>query len=412
MILITYLILIIIIKFDYVLSNNEYNHTILFISGWPQSGTSLLLQLLTLSPGISTMVKKCNEKKRCENTNFEGQWLLGTKSQQASSILNAGSMCKYNNNSLNNINEYIRQHFYQEWSKFWEFNNNYILVEKSPQSMLKIPLMNTIFNKKMNKFLIVMKHPITLNVALPKEMEWLYHYNSKKKISSNIVPNTIQQVEYNFRYFLNFMTHKSNQTGLRSCTIGWLEAMETLYSMLINKDKSNNEYISNDTVRIIRYEEFKNPQILCINIMKFVYLDNNYIITDNIKFQMYTEAIENVCNKFLSKQNFQKVNSKNVQQDINRRSLRLNNHNIEDITNKIAFNPDIMYNSIVKRTKGFETARKMINEVKGYEDIEKSLQLIEKRLIKFGYGLDFHSLFGYKNNKYENVFENFELKIK
>ena len=181
-------------------------------------------------------------------------------------------MCKYNNNSLNNINEYIRQHFYQEWSKFWEFNNNYILVEKSPQSMLKIPLMNTIFNKKMNKFLIVMKHPITLNVALPKEMEWVYHYDSEKKMSSNIVPNTIRQVEYNFRYFLNFMTHKSNQTGLKSCTIGWLEAMETLYSMLINKDKSNNEYISNDTVRIIRYEEFKNPQILCINIMKFVYL--------------------------------------------------------------------------------------------------------------------------------------------
>jgi 23S rRNA-/tRNA-specific pseudouridylate synthase len=124
---------------------------------------------------------------------------------------------------------------------------------------------------------------------------------------------------------------------------------------------------------------------------------------------MYSEAVATVCNKFLSKQSFQKF-SKNSHQDINRRSLRLSNGNNEDNKNKIAFNPDIMYNSIVKRTKGFENARKMINEVKGYEDIEKSLQVIEKRLIKFGYGLNFDSFYSYRNKmKNENLFEKFEL---
>lgn len=51
------------------------NSTMLFISGWPQSGTSLLNQIVSLSPYLSTMVKKCNEihGKPCKNWNHEGQ---------------------------------------------------------------------------------------------------------------------------------------------------------------------------------------------------------------------------------------------------------------------------------------------------------------------------------------------------
>jgi hypothetical protein len=56
------------------IERNEY----LFISGFPQSGTSLIHQILSLTPHVRTMVKKCNEiiGKKCLNWNHEGQWLL------------------------------------------------------------------------------------------------------------------------------------------------------------------------------------------------------------------------------------------------------------------------------------------------------------------------------------------------
>ena len=73
-----------------------------------------------------------------------------------------------------------------------------------------------------------------------------------------------------------------------------------------------------------------------------------------------------------------------------------------------------MYNSIIKRTRGFEVARKMMEDnkdkINDYNDIEKSLQLINDRLLKFGYGLNFQTLYSYKNNKTLNLFDAYELK--
>ena len=377
------------------------------------------------------MISKCIDKKRCESINYEGQWLLGTSLKEASHLLNPGSMCKYNSNN-NDINTIIKQHFIKEWSKYWDFNS-YILVEKSPQSMLKIPLMNTIFNNNRNKFIISIKHPITLNVALPRDMEWLYHYNNKKQSSKTDI-NTIDMIVTNFKYFIHFMTHNNNETTGRGCSIGWLEAMETLHDMLNNNDNNNNhnDYINSSNVRIIRYEEYRKPYGLCINIMKFVYFDNDND-KNSIRLNLYTDAVNDVCQKYLSDQNILTKNTKignrmllqssndsndnsnddgndNGNDDI-RRSLRLND--IQD-NSILSFNPEIMYNSIIKRTKGFEIARKMMKDNKDniidYNDIERSLQLINDRLQKFGYGLNFKTLYSYKNNNTFNLFDAYELK--
>lgn len=73
------------------------NHSFVFISGWPQSGTSFVHQVFTLNKDMSTMVEKCEAKlgKRCINWNHEGQWLIPGN---ARSVLNSGVMCPHEGN--------------------------------------------------------------------------------------------------------------------------------------------------------------------------------------------------------------------------------------------------------------------------------------------------------------------------
>ena len=69
----------------------------IFISGWPQSGTSFLHQVFTLNPMISSMVENCEKilGKRCINWNHEGQWLIPG---HARNVLNSGVMCPHDGN--------------------------------------------------------------------------------------------------------------------------------------------------------------------------------------------------------------------------------------------------------------------------------------------------------------------------
>lgn len=68
------------------------NHTFLFVSGWPQSGTSMVHKMVSLHPHISTVMEKCLKihGKRCENWNYEGQWLLNSTSRN---VMGSGKMC-------------------------------------------------------------------------------------------------------------------------------------------------------------------------------------------------------------------------------------------------------------------------------------------------------------------------------
>lgn len=54
------------------------NHSYVFISGWAQSGTSFVHQILDQHSMVSSMIQKCEAKlgKRCVNWNHEGQWIL------------------------------------------------------------------------------------------------------------------------------------------------------------------------------------------------------------------------------------------------------------------------------------------------------------------------------------------------
>jgi hypothetical protein len=73
------------------------NHSFVFVSGWPQSGTSFVHQIFTMHPQMSTMVEKCESilGKRCINWNHEGQWLIPGKSR---AVLNSGVMCPHDGN--------------------------------------------------------------------------------------------------------------------------------------------------------------------------------------------------------------------------------------------------------------------------------------------------------------------------
>ena len=256
-------------------------HDFLFISGWPQSGTSLLQQILSVSPASSTLIEKCSQyitKGSCVNWNYEGQWALkffpgdqAHSSDNAVSLLNAGSMCEgtskligrrddqeriLNDRSPQNKREKyptsLRDavyHITQTWGTMWNLEKK-LLVEKSPQSMLKTAFLREVFAEANSiKFLIVLKvcqsyehcifkymtrhrrftnvsnlamqHPATLNVALPKGVDWMTRKEygpirvtnrsqAMQKLLRN-VPLSVEEMERNAKYFINFMTGK--QTG-------------------------------------------------------------------------------------------------------------------------------------------------------------------------------------------------------
>jgi Sulfotransferase family len=176
-------LLFVVIKADNRTASYISAHDFLFISGWPQSGTSLLQQILSVSPASSTLIEKCSQyvkKSSCVNWNYEGQWALkffpGDRARSAShavSLLNAGSMCqgtsKYQERILNDQSPQKRRekyptylhdavyHITQTWGTMWNLEKK-LLVEKSPQSMLKTEFLREVFKEANSiKFLIVLK---------------------------------------------------------------------------------------------------------------------------------------------------------------------------------------------------------------------------------------------------------------
>jgi hypothetical protein len=176
------------------------DHNFLFISGWPQSGTSLMQQIFTITPGVSTMVAKCGKiiSKGCIDWNFEGQWILSHEaaimrgsSSNASILINPGSTCKnfdmgtekkisYLSSTDFDVNDfdhkqkvdsermiadkklyvdpkYALEETKSTWKKFWNLDMP-LLVEKSPHSMLKTELIREIYSDaKSVKFIIILK---------------------------------------------------------------------------------------------------------------------------------------------------------------------------------------------------------------------------------------------------------------
>jgi hypothetical protein len=182
-------------------------------------------------------------------------------------MLNPGSICKgktsnfvFNSTDGKNIDY---ENIASTWGKFWNLRME-LLVEKSPQSMLKTELIRDVYsNAKSVKFIIMLKHPVTLNVGLPKSFEWLTHKVTQKN-GSVIIQNTVAQMEDNVRYFIDFMTQKKTGVG-RQCSMGWLGAVAELYSDL---EKESNKSID---IKIVRYEDFGKPLTACQSVYSFIY---------------------------------------------------------------------------------------------------------------------------------------------
>lgn len=269
---------------------------LVFVSGIPQSGTSLLNALLTDAPGTSSMVKKCEEKygTKCVNWNHEGQWLLDQegnhKNENAIKLLQPGQQCPRSVESFNaSFTSGAMNTLRRQWCQFWNLDMP-ILVEKSPQSMLKIPLMESTFAvASKRKYIIVIKHPATLNTAVVRGTSWLKHEHTRidgSSVTKHEEENSVEQIDENLRYFIKFLTNgfsnrtdnsinaigNNNNNTISSCTsLGWIPAMETLKRQL----ETPQGPLANAEIRIVRFEDFDRPRRLCKALINFIYLGTN-----------------------------------------------------------------------------------------------------------------------------------------
>lgn len=126
------------------------------------------------------------------------------------------------------------------------------------------------------KFLIIMKHPLTINVATPRHAGWRYYRDTAATLTAaqdhqlspesiKKIPITLKQQIENGEFFLDFLS-RNVTSETKSCSLGWIEAHKLLYSQL-KRDFNQ----SLESVRIVRYEKFADPIPLCIKIFQFIF---------------------------------------------------------------------------------------------------------------------------------------------
>jgi hypothetical protein len=130
------------------------NHSFIFVTGWPQSGTSFIHQLLSQNQqSISSMIKLCEKilgSRRCQSWNHEGQWMIDGKLRD---VIDAGNICPVESIS----DESKKQAILTQLSRFWLLDKPY-LIEKSPQNFVKIPMLRDLFaGSKSIKVIVVLK---------------------------------------------------------------------------------------------------------------------------------------------------------------------------------------------------------------------------------------------------------------
>lgn len=418
------------------MQQNSSHRTLIFVGGWPQSGTSLIQQILTVSPSFSTMVKRCHAElgQKCLNWNNEGQWLLGQAplfpSQDklrllANKIILPGAMCPLSPDSLNSLNSHrdeLRAYIMTQWSHFWDTAQPN-LVEKSPQSLIKLPALRLLFpstSAETVKYLLVIKHPASLNIAVPKNMEWLSHPSEGGKM----VPNSHQQLTQNIDYFLDFLSHApvearssvyANGSSVlamdklrRPCSLGWIPAMERLAAEL-NATRAN----SLVDVRVLRYESFEKPSVVCRALFDFLLGKQTENDTTNAA---YRDAVRRVCNVyFLTKSTavtsanplssnrksragargalntLRSADSKRGHRRLTaensltlRRKLRLHIRDNEPPLNSLVFRPDSMRKSVYERLEAFYS---LYGNPAVSTAQRQALHDLEKRIRTLGYSL-------------------------
>eukprot|EP00981_Chlorochromonas_danica_P006416 scaffold1389_cov251-Ochromonas_danica.AAC.14 len=288
--------------------------------GWPQSGTSLVHQLFNESVFSSTMMYKCEERfgPRCSSWNHEGQWNL----QTARRVFLSGRVLP-----VEQWSDQIAATIRNEWLTFWDVSKP-VLVEKSPHSLLKLPALHQAFSEAGSvRFIIILKHPVTLNIATPRNATWR--------------------------------------------SLGWLTAMEKLEELL------QTNIWSRQSVGIVRYEQFARPRITCETIFRFAFhdsLSNRTSLKDKEGMaSQYSNDLQRVCEKWFSS------NSQEMMEG--RRKLRL--HVPAPESGRLPrFKTDLVVESGRHRMKEFWEMIKLLPR-----SLQDELEKLDKRLRRFGYSL-------------------------
>eukprot|EP01039_Chlorochromonas_danica_P000698 gene698-756_t len=323
--------------------------------GWPQSGTSLVHQLFNESVFSSTMMYKCEERfgPRCSSWNHEGQWNL----QTARRVFLSGRVLP-----VEQWSDQIAATIRNEWLTFWDVSKP-VLVEKSPHSLLKLPALHQAFSEAGSvRFIIILKHPVTLNIATPRNATWRY-YRDKLSISTSEIDH--EQRIRNIKHFLDFLLSSSSRS------LGWLTAMEKLEELL------QTNIWSRQSVGIVRYEQFARPRITCETIFRFAFhdsLSNRTSLKDKEGMaSQYSNDLQRVCEKWFSS------NSQEMMEG--RRKLRL--HVPAPESGRLPrFKTDLVVESGRHRMKEFWEMIKLLPR-----SLQDELEKLDKRLRRFGYSL-------------------------
>ena len=353
-------------------SASPANRTYLFLSGSPQSGTSLLHNFMDATPGVKSMHAGCNVlygAQACSKWNHEGQWML-PRNELVSKWFRPGRMCRIADSPPQALDlRALKDNVVGTWQQIWG-NDSKVLVEKSPQSMLKIDLYAELFKEELAaghklKFLIILKHPATLNTAIMQERELVMKYLDFNWITyvSNSqpppAPSTsklrkapkLKRVKYsddmhitNLWHFVHTMTRGETENGTSGADcqvdLGWLAATRALVQELQHFETNRENISPHLHIGFMRFEDFLRPVQACYALYKFLYFDN----PDHYQAAMrstvaapgglddllkeYNDAAETVCGRLkenLSPFDLGKGGSGRGRGTLHRRRLRLRN---------------------------------------------------------------------------------------
>lgn len=244
---------------------NYGNSTIVHVSGYPQSGTTIMTAILGALEGIRTMKGGCDGvhgAAHCKRFNYEGQWLL-----RDTAAYRSGGMCAMEPSS-DAQSKSIEQDITSTYERMWMHSSSSsdsvqgpetIFLQKSPQDMLKIPVLRHAYRTaKAVLFVVVMKHPMTVNYN--RNMFW---DPMRIKHESAFVKN-VDMV----KHYLNESIKEARVPPLCAGNTrerGWLASTEQLYTLL-RRDRSQS---LKDTL-VIRFEDTRRPQALCGKLVDFV----------------------------------------------------------------------------------------------------------------------------------------------
>ena len=140
-------------------------HSMIFVAGSPNSGTSLL-RTLVAQAGLAEGMDRCAETTRCMYMNIEGQWLLKLEGQRfvspvVADVYRPGNLSNHLTEADAVDADAALVTLWRMWSLYWDMSRAY-LVEKSPANIMKIRWLDAVFRPARRvRFLVTVKSPLT-----------------------------------------------------------------------------------------------------------------------------------------------------------------------------------------------------------------------------------------------------------